>query len=585
MNTDHRLEHQLDFLQAQLRPGFIGAFCLIGVFFYFFWNNVDSQINLAIWGTLAAASAGVNALYSHYASKFVAVQAQRKALYTLTFLGAINGVLWGYPSLLILDLDLTDSEHIFRLVFIVMTILGMVTAALGAITAYLPMYYCSILPFLISLIVTCFRADNQAFDLDGIGFIVLLYSGALFSFAFVINQRLLESIDLRQENLALAESYKLEKEKAEQSNLAKSRFLAAASHDLRQPLYALGLYSEALQGESDPKQLSRLSVGINKTTSSLRSMLDTILDLSKIQANAVFINKQDLAIQEVFDTARENFAQQAADKGLILHFVPSSLWVHSDLSIINRIVWNLVTNAIRYTEQGKVLVGAKRLGDQLSIQVLDSGIGIDSDQQKLIFDEYYQVANTERDVKNGLGLGLSIVQGLAASIGAKLACKSTLGVGSQFAIVLPNWQRKAPIVTIEREPESISGKILIVDDDREILSAASIIFNRWSLQVSCAENLAQARDRIEDGFAPDVILSDYRLRDGVTGVQLLDQLIDSQPAFCQGILITGETGVEQLQDIAQSGYLLLHKPLDPAQLHESIKGKLSISKEQQRSRS
>jgi signal transduction histidine kinase len=578
MNTNHRLEHQLHLLQSQMLPGSIGTCGLVCVFIYFFWGSVNNHTQFALWAAAAMITTTVNAVYMQLIKIIAEPEEQRKSLYTITFLGFITGIVWSYPSLLIFELDLTNSDDLFRLVFIIMSVLGMVTAALGAITAYLPMYYCSIAPFVISLVSVCFQVDDLAFSLQGIASIVLIYSGAVFSFAFVINKRLLESIDLRQENLELAQNYKIEKEKAEQANLAKSRFLASASHDLRQPLYALGLYSEALKGERDPLMLERLYIGINKTTGSLRLMLNTILDLSKIQADAVFINKQEFAVQDAFDMARENFAQQALDKGLQLNFAPSSLWLYSDISIINRILWNLISNAIRYTEKGKILVGVRCHAEQLSIQVLDTGIGIESTHQTKMFDEYFQVANTERDVNHGLGLGLSIVKGLAISINAKLEWSSTLGRGSQFSIVLPNWQRKEVIRNIETEPANISGNILIIDDDVEILSAANIIFNRWSLNVRCAENLEQAKVLISEGYKPDVILSDYRLRDGVTGVQLLDQLIDIQTLSCQGLLITGETGVEQLQDIVQSGYLLLHKPLDPEQLHESIKQKLALVK-------
>lgn len=363
-----------------------------------------------------------------------------------------------------------------------------------------------------------------------------------------------------------------QKLQAESATLAKSRFLAAASHDLRQPLHALSLLVEALQECVPEGEARRLAEHIEASASSMESLLNALLDLSRLDAGVVEARPECFPLNRVLDNLERQFAPMAAAKGLRLRVRPSRVWLYSDPALLERILANLVSNALRYTDSGSVLVGARRVQKNwVRLEVWDTGKGIPAEFQARVFEEYFQLANPERHRDKGLGLGLAIVARLARLLGSQAQVHSQMDKGSCFSLRFARCharrveeQAKPPakIVAVPLE----HALVAFIDDDESILEAMVEVFDHWGVALAAGEDGEQVRRELEElGRKPDVILSDYRLRDGHTGIEAIAIL---QEAFgpLPAALITGDTAPETIQALRLSGLPVLHKPLKPAKL-------------------
>jgi signal transduction histidine kinase/CheY-like chemotaxis protein len=354
------------------------------------------------------------------------------------------------------------------------------------------------------------------------------------------------------------------------ANLSKSRFLAAASHDLRQPLHALNLFAAQLRSEKDPAERDRLAVRIDTAVANMNELFNALLDISKLDAGALQANVLEFPISRVLNRMAATFTQVALDKGLHLRVVSSSVWVRSDPILLEQILLNLVSNAVRYTPAGGIVVGCRRAGDALRIDVCDSGVGIAPDQQRSIFSEFYQVATPEKHSKAGLGLGLAIVERLCAVLEHPIGLASKLGKGSRFSISVP--AVPAPITTaavaapVAAVPDRLRGKlILVVDDDALALEGTGGLLRSWGCRVVTAQSDREALTRL-DGRAPDLIISDFHLQDGRTGVDAISDLREAVGASIPAFLISGDISQQRLRETHASTHHLLHKPVNPMAL-------------------
>lgn len=373
-----------------------------------------------------------------------------------------------------------------------------------------------------------------------------------------------------------------QKQAAEAAVLARSRFLAAASHDLRQPMHALILLVEALKERlraTSGGESLRLSEHIEASAHSMQSLLNALLDISRLDAGAVVARPECFAVGEIFERMAQQFAPVAAEKGIRLHVHPSSLTLFSDPVLLERILGNLISNALRYTTSGRVVLGVRRVqNDWARIEVCDTGKGIPTAFREKIFEEYFQLENPERDRDKGLGLGLAIVQRLARLLGSPVEVQSALGKGSRFSIRLvrcdpPPVSKLASLVQIARPARAsrVPPLVAFIDDDEAILEAMTAIFEQWGIDLAVGSDAHQILDDLRElGRSPDAILSDYRLRDGRTG---LDAILELRAAFGPDIpamLITGDTAGTTIQAIADSGLPVLHKPIKPASLRSYL---------------
>lgn len=370
---------------------------------------------------------------------------------------------------------------------------------------------------------------------------------------------------------------------AERANHAKSRFLAAASHDLRQPMHALGLFvaelAERLRG-SEHRMLIRQ---IEESVGAMEDLLDALLDMSKLDAGGVTARRSEFPLQPLLSRIVEDFAADALQRGLRLKLRSTELWVESDPVLLERIIINLLSNAVRYTQRGGVLVAARKWGSQVRIEVRDSGQGIPDEAHDMIFEEFYQLQNPARVRGHGLGLGLAIVRRLAGLLGHDVTIHSRVGRGSVFALELP-WVGSRDRVQFEhppeKTPEELSLFVVVIDDDPGSRTSVAGLLASWGCEVLCAATLSEARDAIRQREkAPALILCDFRLAAVATGIDVLDALLSEQKGDIAAALVTGDTDPQIRRMATARGYPVLHKPVRPARLRALIQQVLAQSQD------
>ncbi|MCW2239232.1 ATP-binding protein [Azospirillum canadense] len=378
------------------------------------------------------------------------------------------------------------------------------------------------------------------------------------------------------ERKRLEETLRAAKEDAERANLSKSKFLAAASHDLRQPMQSMFLFAAALHphvsGERGRNALTMLERGLD----AMKGLLDSLLDVSRLDADVIRPTIEDLQLRPVLDHIGAAYQPVAAAKGLELQIKNShDIVVLSDRNLLGRMVRNLVENAIRYTEQGFIRLECRVVDGHARIEVRDTGIGIPGNQLERIFEEFHQLGNSERDRSQGLGLGLSIVQRLSKLLGHPVTVESEPGRGSVFTIDVP--LGKAPVLGA-RPPSAPAlrdreGRFaVLIDDDITVLLGLQAIFREWRYQTLIAISAEQAIERLTAADRlPDVIIADYRLRGGERGTDAVQRIRAALGRTVPAIILTGETGLDWQREAAALGYGVAFKPIAPRQLQDVLR--------------
>jgi signal transduction histidine kinase/ActR/RegA family two-component response regulator len=388
------------------------------------------------------------------------------------------------------------------------------------------------------------------------------------------NRYVTESIVMRYENVELLQELTRQKEELDKANAAKTHFLAAASHDLRQPMQALVLLVESLRERVTEPETRRIVKNIRSSVTEMAALLNGILDISRFDAGTVKPERAHFPVRNVLDRVRSTFAELAARHELALRVAPSSAVVESDPILLYRIVANIATNALRYTDRGTVLVGCRRREDGVEIQVWDTGPGIAAADIPEIFREFYQLGNPQRDREQGLGLGLAIVERTAKLLGHPLAVRSRVGRGSLFSVLVPYGDAReihAHARLRATDSASLEGcSVLVVEDEREIRAAMTILLEGWGCEVVAASSGPEAHALL-DGItaAPDVILADYRLSGEDNGIRVIRGMRMRFPQAV-GILISGDIAPHVLKEAELAGVRLLHKPLRPARLRSLL---------------
>ena len=394
-----------------------------------------------------------------------------------------------------------------------------------------------------------------------------------------LNEQLETRID------AATRELRLKRDDAVNANYDKTRFLASASHDLRQPLHALGLFVGELHSKlNTPDQ--RLIMGkVEESLEALSNLLDSLLDISKLDAGVVTANVVQFSISGLLHRLANDYIPMAEQKGITMKVIPSSAIVGSDPILLERVLLNLISNAIRYTPVGgRILVACRIRGNRLRIEVRDNGIGIPAAEQQKIFREFIQLANNERDRSKGLGLGLAIVDRIAKLLKHHIALQSSPGKGSTFAIYVPLLANQAESNSEQNtvnkespEPAATSGfdnlNVLVIDDDALVRKSTRGIIESWGCDVSMASTLQEVKE-IHNKADFDLVICDYSLPDG-DGIEMHDWIkthFKSPPLF---ILVSGDTSPEVLQKVNEQELPLLHKPVRPAKLRSLIQFLLS----------
>ncbi len=373
----------------------------------------------------------------------------------------------------------------------------------------------------------------------------------------------------------VADELEAAKRQAELATLAKSRFLAAASHDLRQPLQTLallqGLLAKIVEGERAQKLVAR----IDETLSAIAGMLNTLLDINQIETGTVHAESVSFPVNDLLVQLKDEFTYHAQAKGLALRVVPCDLSIQSDPRLLEQMIRNLLSNALKYTKRGKVLLGCRRHQGMLSIEVWDTGIGIPEGQLQAIFEEYHQLDNPARERSRGLGLGLSIVQRLGGLLGHRIQVRSRPGNGSVFAVEVtlpprgpapqPEAQRSGmhagTVATVHD-----TGMILVVEDDPEVRELLELFLKGEGHRAVTAPDGTAALDLVSRGAVqPDLVLADYNLPNGMDGIELITKLRETLHRAIPAVILTGDISTDALHDIALQHCVQLNKPV---KLHE-----------------
>jgi signal transduction histidine kinase len=362
---------------------------------------------------------------------------------------------------------------------------------------------------------------------------------------------------------------------AERANKAKSVFLASASHDLRQPLNAMQMYIAALQSKVKDKEILRIIEDINSVSISTARLLNALLDVSELEVGAIKPRKEVFSVNNILISIFQSFLPLAKDKELDFRVVPSSLYVESDPALLERILGNFMSNAIRYTDKGSVLIGCRKRGDKVSIEVWDTGCGISDDQMSLIYEDFYQVENKERDRGKGLGLGLALAKRLADSLKHTIDSKSRLGSGSYFSVNVDLAENKAEINNDEilMNIMNLSGiNILLVEDDIDVLKATKQLLESWGCKVKTARNKDEVMNLIdEDPYTnPDIILADNRLPGDASGIDITYLIQEKLQTSIPCVIMTGDVERSHVQSIIDQGFPVLLKPIQPAKFRAML---------------
>jgi two-component system, chemotaxis family, CheB/CheR fusion protein len=363
------------------------------------------------------------------------------------------------------------------------------------------------------------------------------------------------------------------KQEADRANAAKSRFLAAASHDLRQPLQTLALLQGLLVKAVEGPKAQKLVTRIDDTLGAMSGMLNTLLDINQIEAGTVRAKVVAFRVGDLLERLRDEFIYMAEAKKLDLRFVPCSLSIASDTRLLEQMLRNLISNAIKYTETGTILLGCRRRKGHLSIEVWDSGVGVASPDLEAIFDEYHQVDNPARERSQGLGLGLSIVKRLGDLLGHSVHVRSVHKKGSVFAIDVP--ELPGMLVLAQGTPKAVAARrgarILIIEDDPEVRDLLEILLRDEGHNVDTARDGAEALDLTKRAkIKPALILSDYNLPGHINGVEATGKLRAMLGHHIPVIILTGDISTAALRDIADHDCVQLNKPVKPRALSQTI---------------
>jgi two-component system, sensor histidine kinase len=498
--------------------------------------------------------------------------------------GGISGLLWGVGGIVLHDRT-SLSHQLFVLV---------ATTGLGFTSTYMT---APLMPAYLSFVCPSFLLTAIPFLLDGdrvhvaIGIGTLLLLPIVIQFANRVSRTFLESLNVRLQNSELMAELLRQKEAAEEANIAKSRFLAVASHDLRQPLHALGLFVQALQESSIAAQERHLVGNIRRSVDAMEELFDALLDISRLDAGIVRPGFETFGLATLFDRLSFEFGPVAKQKGLSLSVMKTSVYICSDPTLVERIVRNLVSNAIRYTDRGGLLLGCRRQEGGLRIEVWDTGRGIPAEKHREIFREFAQLDAVDQDPHKGLGLGLAIVERLAKLLDHEIRLRSIPGKGSVFSVAIPRGREEDVIANTAVEHTTafdLTGVlILVIDSEPAVRQAMEALLGKWSGEVITAASGAEMKDKLPlVRRIPSLIISDYRPRAPATlgagpTLAAIDMLRGEFNTEIPAVLLTGDTATEHsARDQEVAGLPVLHKPLNPAKLRTLIANLLRIDEKE-----
>jgi signal transduction histidine kinase/CheY-like chemotaxis protein len=510
---------------------------------------------------------GLNAAYRRDETAW-----QRMAIWRRRYMVGLilAGLAWGAAPWVVLP---TPDLAVVCLTMLVL--LGMGSGGIGAIVAYRPAIYAWLCPLLLPLPVLLLWHPGPLHL--ALAIFALAYLGVNLVFAMGQNAMLVRALQAQFDNAELVGQLRHQMSLATEADREKSRFVASASHDLRQPMHALGLFASALEKRLVGSSEAPLVANLNRCIESLDRSFNAMLDISKLDAGVVEPQLQTFPIRDVFRRLHMHFAGQAEGAGLHLRLKPGGKLVHSDPQLLERILSNLIQNAIKYTREGGIVVVARSHGGNAHIEVWDTGVGIPAAELPRVFDEFYQLHNPERDRSRGLGMGLAIVKRLALLMDHPLTVASTVGRGTMVRLAVPQTDPDA-LHGMSLEAETVPSPIgnartlLFIDDEENIRESMRLLLQEWDYEVLVAASIDEACRLAMDHPAPiHAILSDLRLRSGEDGLMAINAVRAVLGYSLPAVLVTGDTSPDQVKRVHDSGHRVLFKPVLPKELFSMLR--------------
>ena len=483
----------------------------------------------------------------------------------------IAGALWGTAG--VLWFAHGDIGH---QALLIVCLFGVIMGGINLTSLYKPTLYGFVLPTLAPLILRVALEGDQLHAF--IATVLLVVLAFILRFGHNLNNLMTQSLAIRYENIDLIDLLQAQtaaadraRATAEAANRGKTQFLAAASHDLRQPLHAMGLFAAALSARVHDGRVRNLVNSINASVEALERLFSALMDVSKLDAGAVAPKRTSFPLAPLFERAENEFGPLATAKGLRLAFASTRTWIDSDPVLFERILANLVSNAVRYTASGGVVVGARLRGRRAVIEVWDSGIGIPAAERDHIFEEFYQVGNSARHSRKGMGLGLAIVRRLAMLLDHPVRIDTQPGRGSRFSVEVPCAaavpRPAAPLEWVQRGTTLAGARIVVVDDEAIVVEGMQALFATWeSTVVGAASGEAMLAALGESGEYPDLVIADYRLAADELGTDVVARLRHELGWAVPALLISGDSSTATLDVLRASGLEFLLKPVLPEEL-------------------
>ncbi|MCX7891057.1 MAG: hybrid sensor histidine kinase/response regulator [Burkholderiales bacterium] len=578
-----QVRHLYEELPTAVSASLAGAVLLGAVM----WGRVAPAVILAWAGAMAANQAWRLVLHLRFRRRGgLAADEVRRWGATWAVGSAISGLVWGSAAFLFW----VEGSAALQTVLIV-SLFAVTSGAVLLIGTHLPSFYAFVLCALAPVVGRMLVQGTETHLL--LAFITTVATFAILVFGRGYNRTLVDSLRNRFQNEALAEALaarnaaleearraaEAARQEAEAANRSKTQFFAAASHDLRQPLHALGLFAGMLSARARDAETASVARSIAASVDALESLFSELLDISRIDAGAIRVNPQPFAIQGLLDRVQTDFAPEAAERGLGLRFRPSRAWARSDPVLVERILRNLVSNALRYTNEGGVLVACRSRGATLSLEVWDTGVGIREQERERVFEPFHRGAATAEGEAKGLGLGLAIVKRLAGLVGAAVTFRSRPEVGTVFRLMLARAEPPPLPVAARRRAESmtLAGRcILVIDDEARVLESTRALLTSWEAEVVAAPSVARALAEADAlDRAPDLLIVDDRLGDGIDGVRAIELVRERFGAAIPAIVVTGSAAPSLTEAAGAKGLHVLAKPVAPAKLRSLIGFKLA----------
>lgn len=493
---------------------------------------------------------------------------EQQGLRIAIVLNAVNGVTHGLS--LAFFPYLTDFERAVQSFLLI----GLCAGSIATTAGSRPAFFAYLIPTLgpLAILWAVVPSDSGAGWISiSTAIIIVLFSAVLIALSADANRLFRESFEIRLQHVELNRQLKAALEMAESASRAKTRFLASASHDLRQPVHTLSLFAAALEMRPLDARTREISQHIGTALQVLAAQLDSLLDVSKLDAGIVQVNPGTIEVEHLLERIAKEIGPDARAKGLDVTFdCPAGLKVETDAVLFERVIRNLTGNALKYTDSGEIRIDAVKQDESIILIISDTGRGIPDSEQARIFEEFYQVDNPERDRTKGLGLGLSIVRRLVHLLGIRMEMVSLEGKGTQFFLILPQSDGTHVTAPPVQQATFLSAllHILVIDDEASVQEGMRILLTSLGSRVSTADSTdtaaaAAAADR------PDLILADLRLRgedNGLIAIRAVRALYPDTPA----ILISGDTAPDRLREAEEAGIPLLHKPLHADVLKQAI---------------